>query len=220
MRRSRPKAQSLQQAASTIFVLMGLLPFLIFVYLVVMLNGMQNWRVQLGLGIALAFALLGFSVLVSTMRRTSLVLKLLMRTESPRAPAPLSLPPSSEAPPVADGAARPATMTATGARGKAVAHAKKAGAVEISPALGAIKELQDATAMVGRRWREEAERLKGRAVRVAVVDFDEPEAGMLIRTSEDGLVLDQSGQELGILWRFVSSIELYATSDELAQAGT
>ena len=68
MRSSRSKAQSLQQAASTIFVLMGLLPFLIFVYLVVMLNGMQNWRVQLGLGIALAFSLLGFSVLVSTMR--------------------------------------------------------------------------------------------------------------------------------------------------------
>ena len=155
MRRSRPKAQSLQQAASTIFVLMGLLPFLIFVYLVMMLNGMHDWRVQLGLGIALAFTLLGFSVLVSTMRRTSLVLQLLMRTEA-RAPAPLPLPPSSEAPSGADGAARPVTMTATGAHGKAVAHARKAGAVEIPPALGAIKELQDATALVGRRWREEA----------------------------------------------------------------
>src|SRR5688500_3114957 len=168
MRRSRPKAQSLQQAASTIFVLMGLLPFLIFVYLIVMLNGMQNWRVQLGLGIALAFTLLGFSVLVSTMRRTSLVLQLLMRSGG----SPGSATPSG-----------PAT-TSTGAHGKAVAHAKKAGAVETPPALGAIKELQDATALVGQRWREEAEKILGRAVRVTVVDFDEPEVGMLIRTSE------------------------------------
>ena len=217
MRSSRSKAQSLQQAASTIFVLMGLLPFLIFVYLVVMLNGMQNWRVQLGLGIALAFSLLGFSVLVSTMRRTSLVLQLLMRTGAPRGPLPL---PPSSAPP-ADSEARPTTNTTnTGAHGRAVAHARKSGAVEIPPALGAIRELQDATALVGRRWREEAERMIGRAVRVHVVNFDEAEAGMLVRTTEDGLVLEQAGQELGILWRFVSSIELYTSSDVVPQAKT
>lgn len=212
--KSGTKSQSLQQAASTIFVLTGLLPFLIFVYLIFMLNGMQDWRVQLGLAIALGFSLLGFSVLVTTMRRASYVIQLLMRAEAPR----VALPPPVRMIDVNAPDGLPAAAPTGGAHGKAVAHAKKAGAVDFAPAVGSIKELQDAANAVGRRWRDEAEKLMGRAVRVHVMNFDEPEVGMLIRTSDDGLILEQAGQELGVLWRFVSSIELYANVDVLAEA--
>ena len=211
----RAKSQSLQQAASTIFVLTGLMPFLIFVYLVHLLDGMQNWRVQLGLGIALGFSLLGFSVLIATMRRASTVISLLMRAEAPRAALPAPPPAPAR---VFDGMAPAAPVPTGGARGKAVARAKKSGAIDAAPAVGSITELQDAASLVGRMWQAEAEKLLGRAVRVSVLNFDEPEIGMLIRTSPDGLVLEQGGQELGVLWRLISSIELYSSADALEEA--
>jgi hypothetical protein len=195
--------RSLQQAASTIFVLMGLMPFLIFVWVAYLLNAMDDLRVQIGLALALAISMLGFSVLLVTMRRTSQVLQLLLRAEAPRYAAPLARDASGERAPSAKSEPdKPLAPT------KAKYSAKPT--VDFAPAIGSIKELRDATDAVGRRWREEAERLIGQRVRVDVQNLDEPEVGTITRVTADGLVLETNGSEFGILWRLVTSIELDA----------
>jgi hypothetical protein len=208
----REAVRSLQQAASTIFVLMGLMPFLVFVYLAWILNVMNDLRVQLGLAAALAISMLGFAVLLSTMRKTSHVLQLLIRTETRVAAAR-----STDALPPAPARREPRASTGPV---KAMHSAKSAAAAadDLAPAIGSIKELRDATEAVGRRWKGEAERLMGRAVRVGVANLDQPETGILTRTTDDGLVLEQGGQEFGVLWRFVSSVELYAARDPAVEA--
>lgn len=207
----REAARSLQQAASTIFVLMGLMPFLIFLYAAHLLGAINDLRVQIALALALAISMLGFAVLLSTMRKTSAALQMLVKAEMPRYTAPRAPGPAADAPPAPKPAAErtPGGPVQMGASTKASAAA----AADIAPAIGQIKELRDAAEAVGRRWRAEAERLMGRAVRVGVQNFDQPETGILSRITDDGLILEQSGQEFGVLWRFVSSIELFAAEE-------
>ena len=82
------KASSLQQAASTVFVLTAVLPLLVFVWILHTLDAMRALHVQLGLALSLAISLLGFTILRIIMRRTSDVLQLLVRAEPPaRTPA-------------------------------------------------------------------------------------------------------------------------------------
>ncbi|MBI1734193.1 MAG: hypothetical protein HYR51_03370 [Candidatus Rokubacteria bacterium] len=208
-RRESP-AKSLQQAASTIFVLMALIPFLIFVWIAFALNALHDLRVQIGLALALGISLLGFAVLIVTMRRTATVLRLLVRADAARQMFP-------DAPTPAAG---PGPLTERRAGGPVKAAAStRAPSVDIAPAIGSIRELREATEAVGRRWKEEAERLIGRAVRVSVVNFEQPEIGVISRVTDDGLILENAGQEFGVLWRFVSRIELYA-DPEAAGADT
>ncbi|MBI2207007.1 MAG: hypothetical protein HYU41_24500 [Candidatus Rokubacteria bacterium] len=207
----REAARSLQQAASTIFVLMGLMPFLIFLYAAHLLGAINDLRVQLALALALAISMLGFAVLLTTMRKTSAALQMLVKAEMPRYAAPRAPGAAAEAPPAPKPAAERTSSSPVqmGASTKASAAA----AADIAPAIGQIKELRDAAEAVGRRWRAEAERLMGRAVRVGVQNFDQPETGILSRITDDGLILEQAGQEFGVLWRFVSSIELFAAEE-------
>lgn len=208
----REAARSLQQAASTIFVLMGLMPFLIFLYVAHLLGAINDLRVQLALALALAISMLGFAVLLSTMRKTSAALQMLVKAEMPRSAAPRAPGATADAPPAA--APKTAERTSSGPMPMgASTKASAAAAADVAPAIGQIKELRDAAEAVGRRWRTEAERLMGRAVRVGVQNFDQPETGILSRITDDGLILEQAGQEFGVLWRFVSSIELFAAED-------
>ncbi len=63
------------------------------------------------------------------------------------------------------------------------------------------------TEAVVRRWRRQAEGLIGQRVIVSVVNFDTPETGTLFRVTEDGLILEQDGQEFGVLWRLVTALD-------------
>lgn len=191
------QARSLEQAASTIFVLTALLPLLIFVYILFTLDVLQNPRVQLGLGLSLAISVLGFSVLRTVMRRTSEVLQLLVRAE------PQGAPPAPR--PAAPAEHEPQRQPAASARVKGAASSTAA--ADSAPAIGSIRELRDAADAVARRWKREAEPLIGRPVRVSVAHLDQPEVGTIARLTADGLVLEQDGQEFGVLWRLVSSIE-------------
>lgn len=197
---ARPRhaqARSLEQAASTIFVLTALLPLLIFVYILFTLDVLQNPRVQLGLGLSLAISVLGFSVLRTVMRRTSEVLQLLVRAE-PQAVSPAPRP-------TAPAEHEPQRQPAASARVKGAASSTAA--ADSAPAIGSIRELRDAADAVARRWKREAEPLIGRPVRVSVAHLEQPEVGTIARVTADGLVLEQDGQEFGVLWRLVSSIE-------------
>jgi hypothetical protein len=199
--RRRARATGLEQAASTIFVLTALLPLLIFAWTIYVLEAMHDLHAQLGLGLALLVSMLGFVILRTTMRRTSDVLRLLVRAhEQTPAPPAADLPAAGEA-----GAATGPGMPAAPA---ASATAKAASSVDIAPAIGAIQELRDATDAIVRRWRREAEGLAGRLVVVQVANLDQPEIGILRRLSEVGIVLEHDGQEFGVMWRLITSLQL------------
>lgn len=198
------QARSLEQAASTIFVLTALLPLLIFVYILFTLDVLQNPRVQLGLGLSLAISVLGFSVLRTVMRRTSEVLQLLVRAE------PQGAPPAPR--PTAPAQHEPQRQPAASARVKGAASSTAA--ADSAPAIGSIRELRDAADAVVRRWKREAEPLIGCPVRVSVAHLEQPEVGTLARVTADGLVLEQDRQEFGVLWRLVSSIEADPSTED------
>jgi hypothetical protein len=197
--RRHARTTNLQQAASTIFVLTALLPLLIFVWILYVLDAMQDVRVQVGLGLSLLVSMLGFTVLRVTMRRTAEVLQLLVRAEArPSTTAAPATPPAAPAPPRAE-------------------HRSAGHAVDVAPAIGAIQELRDAADAVIGRWRREAEVLLGRPVMVRVENLDQPECGILARVSEIGIVLEQEGREFGVMWKLIASIELDPVIEPAAQ---
>lgn len=211
------RTRSLQQAASTIFVLMTILPFLIFTWIIYTLNAMQNPRVQVGLVLALFVSMLGFGVLRNVMSHTADVLKLLVGSDARDVPAPA---------PAAAAASGTAAAPAPGASKKPVTP-KRAGdggaapAIETAAAIGAIQELQVAADTVARRWKRHAEPLIGQDVVVSVSNMDQPETGFLSRVTDDGLILEQpDGSDFGVLWRLVTAIEVApAPSTEAATVG-
>jgi hypothetical protein len=207
IRRRQPRVTSLEQAASTIFALTTLLPFLIFVWILDSVDGIKYPRAQVGLGLSLLISLLGFVVLRITMRRTSEVLRLLVRAEHGLEPSPHSDPPSGGAG-VAD-SSREAPHAGT-------SHTTASAATDSAPAIGSIRELREAAEVVLRRWKREAEPLIGRPVVVSVVNLEAPESGTLVRITDDGLILEQDGLEFGVLWRLVVSVR----SAEAAEAET
>ena len=117
----RGGTRSLKQAASTVFVLMTILPFLIFIWVIYTLNAMHIPRVQVGLALALFVSLLGFGVLRNVMSHTSDVLKLLVGADSADGSAPAAAPAAA----VATGAA-PAKRSITPKRAGESAAAPQA----------------------------------------------------------------------------------------------
>lgn len=65
------RSQTLLQAASTIFVLMTVLPLLIFTWTLYTLDGLQRDTAQIGLGLSLIISLTGFVVLRAIMSQLS-----------------------------------------------------------------------------------------------------------------------------------------------------
>lgn len=190
-----------------IFALTALLPILIFVWVLYELDAVKDSRAQLGIGLSLLVSVLGFVVLRIMMRRTSEVLQLLVRAEVRQRPEPAR----PAAAPAASPDGRPEATREPERPMPAPARASRgssSSAVENAPAIGAIQELRDAAEVVVRRMRQEAEPLLGRAVRVSVVNFDEPEIGILARVSDIGLVLEREGAEFGVMWRLITAVEL------------
>jgi hypothetical protein len=90
---TRDKSKSLQQAASTMFVLMTILPLLVFTWTLHTLDVLQRNEAQIGLALSLVLALSGFFILRSTMGRLSQLTQALSRAverrpDLPRVPLP------------------------------------------------------------------------------------------------------------------------------------
>src|SRR5947208_4213709 len=60
--RPQTRSNTLRQAASAVFALTAILPLLLFVWTVHSLGALSRYQAQVGLGLALAVALLGFWV--------------------------------------------------------------------------------------------------------------------------------------------------------------
>src|SRR5438128_6704526 len=181
---SRPN--SLQQAASAVFAVTTVLPLLIFVWTLYRLGTLSRLHSQLGLGLALAVALLGFYFFRRLMGRMSELIQGLGRAversarpiaeRQPHAtghpPAGLITeyqPPIAGSPPHAAQVARPASgrvATAASAPTPAAApHAVEATAPEPSaraiPGLGMIREVDDLSHAMAKLWMGEAIGHKG-----------------------------------------------------------
>jgi hypothetical protein len=65
------RSHTLLQAASTIFVLMTVLPLLIFTWTIYTLDGLQRDAAQIGLGLSLLISLTGFVILRAIMSQLS-----------------------------------------------------------------------------------------------------------------------------------------------------
>src|SRR5688572_12387888 len=77
------RTHTLQQTASVIFALISILPLLTFAYSLYNLNAIGKLEYQLGLGLALAVAVLGFSIFRVILRRMSELIKSMAQVAGP-----------------------------------------------------------------------------------------------------------------------------------------
>src|SRR5947208_16099392 len=120
--RPQTRSNTLRQAASAVFALTAILPLLLFVWTVHSLGALSKLQAQVGLGLALAIALLGFWVFRRLMGQMSDLILALRRAaefatrsggrpgaEAPRAPVePAAGGWARAAPPPTPAAGRPA----------------------------------------------------------------------------------------------------------------
>jgi len=213
---SPPRTYTLRRASSVVFGLISVLPLLLFAYTLYALNVLNQYLAQIGLGSAIALALVGFYIYSVMISRLSDILRDL---EIDDAQSPV---PAASHRPVMTMAVEP-TPGAMPHDAVAPSHqrsvplplkprpASAARDALFVPGVGRITELTpaDAAALsdLDLMWRAEAEPLVGKRVLVAVRNTSEPIKGVLSQVTEDGVILDQSGAAFGISYTRVSAIE-------------
>jgi HAMP domain-containing protein len=195
------RAKTLQQAASTIFVLTAILPLLVFMWTLYRLNVLGTPAAQIGLGLSLALALLGFFILRSTMARLSEFTRALTKVAEARAQA---RPPAAQ-PAGQPGVSFPAPAPPVGRLPQVERLMDKKAAV--APAVGAISEFGDMTAAIASLWSREAIPHVGRPVLISVVRATEPLAGLLKEVTDEGLLLEREGKQVAVSYHRISGIE-------------
>jgi len=213
---SSPRTYTLRRASYIVFALISALPLLLFAYTLYALKVLNHFLAQVGLGSAVALALVGFYIYSVMISRLSDILRDL---EIDDAQSPV---PAASHRPVMTRAVEP-TPGAMSHGAVAPSHqrpvslppkprpASAARDALFVPGVGRITELTpaDAAALsdLDLMWRAEAEPLVGKRVLVAVRNTSEPIKGVLSQVTEDGVILDQSGATLGISYTRVSAIE-------------
>jgi hypothetical protein len=218
------RTRTLRQAAATVFSLLALLPLLIFVWTLHRVNALYEPEAQLGLGLSLAVAVLGFIVLRRLMGQISEAMQALASTAARAAQMSTASAPKAQptvaareagaterpvTPPRSDAAPAAPTPPSTPSRGPERA-ARDGGRRSATGtlALGTIRELADMTDAVSALWRREAEAKLGRSVRVDVINSTAPLVGTLVQVTEDGLLLEQQdGNSVAVVWRRIAAVE-------------
>jgi hypothetical protein len=220
-RERSPRTYTLRRASSVVFALISVLPLLLFAYTLYALNVLQQATAQIGLGSALALAMIGFYIYSVMIARLSDMLREIEvnGTNAPHAapshapvvtviePEPgLSPVLGHDGPALSASEATPARPSAAKSRNGSVARAGL-----VVPGMGRITELtpSDGAALsdLDLMWKAEAEPLLGRRVLVAVRNAADPIKGTLYQVTEDGVILDQRGAKFGISYTRVSAIE-------------
>ena len=221
-RERSPRTYTLRRASSVVFALISVLPLLLFAYTLYALNVLPQATAQIGLGSALALAMIGFYIYSVMMARLSDILREIEvngasapHAEPPHAPVvtmavepePGRAPAPGHGSPAASAAvAAPPPPSVAKSRNRSVARAGL-----VVPGMGRITELtpSDGAALsdLDLMWKAEAEPLLGRRVLVAVRNAADPIKGTLYQVTEDGVILDQRGAKFGISYTRVSAIE-------------
>jgi hypothetical protein len=231
-----PRPNSLQQAASAVFAVTTVVPLLIFVWTLHRLGSLSRLQSQVGLGLALAIALLGYYIFRRLMGQMSELIRGLGRAVGTRSPAESRLsaagaqdrapglvaeykPPVLAAQPHAAPSAtapRPAAPAPAPARVAAVAPAAaSAQTVEIEaprpqgiPGLGMIQEVDDLSRAMAKLWMGEAMAYKDRRVALSIMNSRVPITGTLVDVTSEGLLVDQDGgKQVAVSFSRLSGID-------------
>ena len=215
-----PRPNSLQQAASAVFAVTTVVPLLIFVWTLHRLGSLSRIQSQLGLGLALVIALLGYYIFRRLMGQMSELIRGLGRAVErgarsasegrvgsagpERAPgliAEYKPPAGGAAPhpaPAAAAAHQAPARVATVAAPAAVTAAApvlefEAPRSQSVPGLGMIQEVDDLSRAMAKLWMGEAVAYQGRRVALSIMNSRVPIVGTLVDLTQDGLLIDQDG---------------------------
>lgn len=78
------------------------------------------------------------------------------------------------------------------------------------PGIGTIQEFRDVAGAFDQLrdvWKAEAQPHLGRRVVVSVRNSPQPLAGWLAQVTDDGVLLDDGGRQVGVSYRRISAIE-------------
>ena len=229
-RRPDSRTYTLRRAAAIVFALISILPLLLFTYTLYALDMPRHRVAQIGLGSALLLSMIGFYIYSVMISRLADILRDLEVKESAQ-PPPVATHGATQGPvvtmaiepdpsgPMAErhtaGASRANPAPPPGRPGPFAARARSGAGGRgglVVPGMGRISELNRATASalsdLDSMWRPEAEPLLGKRVLVAVRNAPDPMKGILAQVTQDGLILDQGGNKVGISYMRLSAIEV------------
>jgi len=224
------KPSSLQQAASAVFAVTTVVPLLVFVWTLHRLGVLSHVQSQVGLGLALGIALLGFYIFRRLMGQMSQLIHGLGRVvQQGMRPAADSRgngragglvieyrPPVRDHPgqPAAAGqaaSARGASAPATPPPASAAAElARPAHRSAPIPGLGMIREVDDLSHAMAKLWMAEALAYKGRRVALSIMNARAPITGTLLDVTQDELLIDQNdgGGQVAVSYDRLSGIDV------------
>ena len=205
---SNGRTYTLRNAASIVFALTAVIPLLLFTYTLYRLGQLGQFQAQMGLGVALACALVGLFIFSNLMARLSEVLRFLEREPAPAAP-PTG---PAETGSTAEQAGRPGSTASNGPApwagpgglvvpGLGTITAASRAASAARQAAGVFDEVQKTM------WHAEAQRHLGRRVLISVKNAPEPIAGSLAQIAEDGVLLEQDDQRVAVSYLRITNIE-------------
>jgi len=177
------RQQGLQQAASVLFALVGIVPLLLFAFTLWHVGAIHQTLAQASLALTLVLMLLGYWLFRSMLTQMSEVVRSLTRAVQAVAHPSgtlITAPAAVAAQPVV-------TREVTG--------------------LGAIWEFDEMARTMDQLWQREARAHVGRYVHITVANAQEV-TGRLLEATEDGLLLEQDGgATVAVTYRRVQGIE-------------
>jgi hypothetical protein len=214
---SRGRTYTLRNAASIVFALTAVIPLLLFTYTLYALNQLKLTEAQMGLGVALACALVGLFIFSNLMARLSEVLRYLEEQQDAAARPETVAPTSSTTGAVPEAGAR----RVAGAPGNGPTAPVYPGGLLV-PGLGTITAASRAASAARHAagvfdevqktmWQAEAQRHLGRRVLISVKNSTEPIEGSLAQIAEDGVLLEQGDERVAVSYLRITNIEVDPT---------
>jgi len=227
-----PRPNSLQQAASAVFAVTTVVPLLIFVWTLHRLGSLSRLQSQVGLGLALGIALLGYYIFRRLMGQMSDLIRGLGRAVGTRSaidgrnaaaqerapgliaeyrpPALSAQPHTAPSAPTTRPAPAPAGAVAVPAAATAAAHTVELEAPRPQgiPGLGMIQEVDDLSRAMAKLWMGEALAYKDRRVALSIMNSRVPITGVLIDVTSEGLLVEQDGgKQVAVSFSRLSGID-------------
>jgi hypothetical protein len=209
---SRGRTYTLRNAASIVFALTAVIPLLLFTYTLYSLNDLRQTEAQMGLGAALACALVGLFIFSNLMGRLSEVLRFIEQRDAPI--QAVSAQPAVTAGADEGSAVRPLAVAGNGPAaptwpgpggimvpGLGTITAASRAASAARHAAGVFDEVQKTM------WHAEAQRHLGRRVLISVKNAAEPISGSLAQIADDGVLLEQGDQRVAVSYLRITNIE-------------
>lgn len=208
MSQARDRSHTLQQAAAVVFAMVAILPLLVFVWTLSRLDVLETLEAALGLGLALAVALVGFACFRVLMGRLSELVQAVGRAVE-RKDSPTADPEGPQAGGVVRGnalAAPPAADTPAAPQRQGRSSAGSWADLKV-PGLRAIREVEDLDEAIAILWKQEAMALRGRRVHVSTMTSLRPIAGTLVGVTDDGLLLEDGSEQVVVGYKGISTID-------------